>query len=132
MAVEKPDGQGVVDGPSKQPVQPVESSNAVSLSHRRVIERRIDEVIQRVVFPRLRHDRLADVDDLGRVLPEAVDAEQLQCLPVKQQFEHSHRLASNLSAGEALETAVSDLVRNPVLGQEAQSSNQSYRCSRGH
>jgi hypothetical protein len=60
---------------SEQPVVSVQRRDAIRFGHGRVIERRFDEVLQRVMATRLAHDRLTDVNDFGRVGPEAVDAE---------------------------------------------------------
>ena len=56
------------------------------------------------------HDRLTDVDDLGRAGPEAVDAKDLQRFSVEQELEHADGAAEDLGSGEAFELGVSDFV----------------------
>ena len=98
---------------SKQPIVAIERGDAIRLRHGRIVEGRVDEVEQRVGRAGLGHDRLADVHDLRRVGSEAVDAEHLQRLAMKQDLEHAHRLAGDLGPGQVLEQGMADLVGNP-------------------
>ena len=72
-----------------------------------------------LAFARLRHDRLADVDDFRGIRSEAVDAQDFQRLAVKEQLEHAHGVARDLGPGQALEQRVADLVGDLVFGQFA-------------
>ncbi len=104
---------------AEQPVQAVERGDSVGLGHRRIIEGRVDEVVQRVALAGLRHDGLANVNDFRRARPETVDAQNLQRLAVEQQLEHADGLAGDLGAGEALEAALADFVRHTLLSEFA-------------
>ena len=55
-------------------VEPIECRDAICFGHRRVVERRVDEIKQAVCRAGLRQDRLSDVDDFGGVGAEAVNA----------------------------------------------------------
>lgn len=59
---------------SKQPVVAVQRGHAVRLGHGRIVERGVDEIEQRVLLARLRHDGLANVDDLRGIRTETVNA----------------------------------------------------------
>ncbi len=59
---------------SKKAVVAVECRDAIGFGHGRIVESRLDEVLQRVQAAWLAHDRLADVDNFGSVGPEAMDA----------------------------------------------------------
>ncbi len=65
------DAPAIAEGALKQPVVTVQRRHAIRFGHRRVVERCIDEIQQRIGLPFLRHDRLANVDDLRRVRAEA-------------------------------------------------------------
>src|SRR3712207_6908195 len=52
----------------------------------------IYEVLDRVGGPRLRHDRLTDVENLRRLISEAVDAEDLERLAVEHHLQHADRV----------------------------------------
>ena len=62
---------------SEQPVISVEGCHTIRLGHRRVVECRIHEVLQRVGVPILRHDGLANMNDLGRIRTKTVNAKNL-------------------------------------------------------
>src|SRR5690606_28300020 len=96
----------------RHPVVAVECGDPVRLGHGWVVEGGVDEVEQAVRLTLLRHDRLTDVDDLGSLIPEAVNAEQFQGFGVEQQLQHAGGLAGNLGAGEVLEEVMADLVRD--------------------
>ena len=75
---------------------PVKSRDSISLCHSRVVECRLDEILQRVRLTLLLHDGLPNVDDLGRIRSKAVNAENLQGLAMKQQLDRkSTRLNSS-------------------------------------
>ena len=59
---------------SKQAVVAVERRDAIGFGHGRIVESRLDEVLQRIQAAWLAHDRLADVDNFGSVGPETMDA----------------------------------------------------------
>ena len=61
---------------SEHPVQAVQGGHAVGFRHRGVVECGLHEVLERVALARLGHDRLTDVNDLGCLLAEAVEAEE--------------------------------------------------------
>jgi hypothetical protein len=84
-----------------------------------VVEGGLGEVLDAVGARRLAHDGLADVDDLGGLLAEAVDAEDLQRLAVEQDLEHADGVAGDLRAGDGLERRLGDLVGHLGGGQFA-------------
>ncbi|EAU65622.1 hypothetical protein STIAU_6500 [Stigmatella aurantiaca DW4/3-1] len=108
---------GISPQRSEQPVEAVEGGHPVGLGHGGVVEGGIDEVVDGVARPLLGHDRLADVDDLRGVVPQAVDAEDLPRVPVEEQLEHAHRAAGDLRARQALEEGMADLVGHVLMGE---------------
>src|SRR5215469_13020751 len=66
-----------------EPVDPVECRDFVTFREGRVIEYRVDEVVD---FPTKRQHRLTDVDQLARPFANDVDTEQLAALAVKNQL----------------------------------------------
>ena len=64
-------------------IVPIQRRYAVGFGHGRIVEGRVDEVQQRISGSRLSHNGLADVNDLGRVHAEAVDAEYLERVAVE-------------------------------------------------
>ena len=89
----------------EQPIIPVQRGHAVGFGHRRIVERGVDEIEERVGRAGLRHDRLADVDDLRGVLPKAMNAKNLQRFAMEQQLEHAHGLAGDLRRARLLNSA---------------------------
>jgi hypothetical protein len=73
----------------------------------------------RVGLAALRHDGLADVDDLRRLFAKAVDAQDLHGLAMEQQLQHAHGVAGDLRAGDGLELRLGDLVGDLLGGQFA-------------
>ena len=100
-----------IAGELEEPVITIQSRHAVRLGHCRIVECRIDEVHQRVVRFRLSHNRLADVNDLGRVRTEAMNSEHFERFAMKQNLQHTRRLTRNLRAGDALEMGMTDFIR---------------------
>src|SRR6266849_1207961 len=82
-----------------EPVDAVEGCDLVALCQGRVVEHRVDEVVD---CPAERQHRLADVDQLARPLADDVDAEQLAGLAVKDQFQQPGNVAEDLAAGDLL------------------------------
>ena len=98
-------------------IQAIQCGNPVGFRHGRVIERGIDEVVQRVGLSFLIHDRLADVNDFCGLVTETVDTQNLAGLPVEQDFQHAYRFSGNLRAGQILEERLSNLVRHLGFSQ---------------
>src|SRR5258708_4117884 len=104
---------------SKQPVRAIEGGDAVRFGHGRVVERRVDEIHQRVIRRGLRHDRLADVNDLCGIGAEAMDPQDLQRLAMKQNLQHPRGLAGNLGSRQAAEQGMPHLVGDAGFRQLA-------------
>ena len=94
----------------KHPIDPIQRRHPVGFRHRRVVERRVDEVEEAVRAALLGHDGLPDVDDLGGLIAEAVDSQNPERLAVEEQLEHAHRLAADQGAREVPEVRVADLI----------------------
>ena len=99
----------------------VERGDLVGLGEGRVVEHRVDQMVDGAAA---RHDRLPDVHELGGVRPEDVDAEQLPRVGRDEQLEHAVRVAHDLAASELAVARDADLVgdRRPgevVLGLAA-------------
>ena len=58
----------------KESVEAVQSRHAVGFGHGWVVESRIDEVVECIVWRWLLHDGLSDMDDFGSVWTETVHA----------------------------------------------------------
>src|SRR5262249_12321647 len=65
-------------------VDPIERRHLVAFGQGRVVEHRIDEIVD---LAAARQYRLADVDQLARPFADDVDAEQLPGLAVKNQLQ---------------------------------------------
>src|SRR5713101_8311526 len=72
---------------ASEPVQSVQARDLVRLGESRIVEHRVAKVLDRAAE---REHCLSDVDDLGRVLADRVDAEQLQALRVEQNLQQPH------------------------------------------
>ena len=70
----------------KESVEAVQSRHAVGFGHGWVVESRIDEVVECIIWRRLLHDGLSDMDDFGSVRTETVHAQYGSRLTVKEQF----------------------------------------------
>ena len=97
-----------------QLVQRVERCDLVRLGERRVVEHRVDEVVDRAAEA---HHRLADVHDLGRARAERVHAEQLAVLGRDEQLHEPVAVAEDLPARELAVARDADLVGDRRLGQ---------------
>src|SRR5437016_3013307 len=97
-----------------EPVDAVERRYLVAFRERRVIEHRVDKVVDRAAE---REHRLTDVDQLAGTLADDVDAEQLAGLAVKDQLEEPGDVAEDLAAGDLLVARLADLVGRGGLGQ---------------
>src|SRR5262249_41514460 len=67
-----------------QLVEPVEGRDLVALGERRVVEDRVDEVLDGALVG---HDGLADVDQFRRAGPDRMDAQERVALLVDQELE---------------------------------------------
>src|SRR5437667_5812637 len=90
-----------------EPVDAVEGRDLVAFRQGRVVEHRVDEVVDRAAE---RQHRLTDVDQLAGTLADDVDAEQLAGLAVKDQLEEPGDVAEDLAAGDLLVARLADLV----------------------
>src|SRR5690606_11524348 len=63
---------------SKKPIEPIKRRYPIGFSHGRVVEGGIDEVLQRIGFAWLVHDRLANMHDLRGLVAKAVHTQHLQ------------------------------------------------------
>src|SRR6202047_4770992 len=97
-----------------EPVDAVEGGPLVAFRERRVIEHRVDEVVDRAAE---REHRLTDVDQLARTLADDVDAEQPAGLAMKDQLQEPGYVAEDLAAGDLLVARLADLVGCRGLGQ---------------
>ena len=62
---------------AKHPIDAVEGGDAIGLCHRWVVEGRVYEVLKSISLAFLRHDGLANVDNLGCLVAEGMNAEDL-------------------------------------------------------
>ena len=99
-----------------QLVHRVERGHLVRLGERRVVEDRVDEVVDRPAEP---HHRLADVHELGGAGAERVHAQQCPVVGGDEQLHDAVAFPEDLSAGELAIVRDADLVRDRVLGQLA-------------
>ena len=107
-----------VSGPrSENSIQAVECRNPVGLGHGRVIEGRLDEVVQSVARSWLGHDRLADMDDLGCLLAEAVDPQDFERVHMEQDLDHADSVAGDLRPGDTAKKGSPNLVGDLPFGQ---------------
>src|SRR5690606_23536708 len=65
----------------------------------------------------LAHNRLTDMDNLGGLVTETVDSQQLLGLPVKQDLQHADGFTGNLCSGQVFEKRLPYLVWYLRLGQ---------------
>src|SRR4051812_42966682 len=77
----------------RQLVQPVERRRLVALGQRRVVEHRIDEVVDRSAE---RHHGLTDVNQFGRALADDVHAQHRLGLTVENHLQSSRGVAPDL------------------------------------
>src|ERR1044072_3322828 len=80
---------------ARELVDAVEGGSLVALGERRVVEDRVDEVVNRALQD---HHGLADVQNLGRALADDVDAEDFARLAVENNLQPARRVAANLAA----------------------------------
>ena len=93
----------------------VQRRDLVALGQRRVVEDRVDEVVDGAAAA---HHRLADVDQLGRAGADARGRRAVGAvLRGDQQLEHAVRVADDLAAGEFAVAGDADLERDRSVGQ---------------
>ena len=102
---------------SENPVHAIQSSNPVSFCHGRVIEGRIQEVSEAVNLIRLLHDSLTNMDNLGRLVAETMDTKNLQCLPMKQNLQHTGSFTCDLGTCQAREEGFTNFIGDRLFGQ---------------
>src|ERR1044072_2356691 len=73
---------------AREVVDAVEGGSLVALGERRVVEARVDEVVNRALQD---HHGLADVQNLGRPLADDVDAENFARLAVVNKLQPASR-----------------------------------------
>src|SRR6266436_839461 len=95
-------------------VDPVEPRHFIASRQGRIIEDRVDEVVD---FSAERQHCLTDMDQLARPLTDDVDAEELAGLIVEYQFQKPGNVAKNLAAGDLLVAGLADFVGDASLGQ---------------
>src|SRR5262245_19593286 len=97
-----------------QLIQSIQRRDLVGFGERRIVEHRVPEVLDR----RARvHNRLSDMNELGRPLADDVDAEQLQTPRIKQELQPPGLVAENLPSGQFFIPGDPDLVWNLFLRQ---------------
>ena len=67
--------------PLNQSIHTIESRRLITLGQRRIIENRVDEIIDRAAES---HHRLPDVDQFARALADDMHAQQLVILAMKR------------------------------------------------
>ena len=67
-------------------VQPVQGGDLACLRQGRIVEDGVAQILDRSAVV---DEDLADVDELRRALPGDVDPEELACLPMEQELEHT-------------------------------------------
>ena len=95
-------------------VRGVVRGHLVALRERRVVEHRLEEVVESAAE---RQHRLADVDQLGRLRAHAVDAEQRARLAVEDHLEEAAVVAEDLPAGDLRVARDADFVGDLLLGE---------------
>src|SRR5579859_6783047 len=78
-------------------VHGVQGGDLVRLGQGRVVEHRVDQVVDGAAAA---HDGLADVDELGGPGAEHVHAEQPVVIQADQELEHAVGIADDLAAGQ--------------------------------
>lgn len=68
---------------SENAVEPIERGYAIRFGHGRIVERRIDEVEERIGLAFLGHDGLSDVYDFAGIVAETMHTEQFERLAMK-------------------------------------------------
>src|SRR2546422_3831774 len=104
----------ILDGSAAELVGGVERRDLVALRQRRVVEDRLEEVVDPA--PQGQH-RLADMDQLRRAAPDDVDAEESPILPVEEHLEEAAIVAQDLPAGDLSVPGHAGLVGHLALGQ---------------
>src|ERR1043166_6401294 len=99
---------------TRELVDAVEGGGLVALGERRVVEDRVDEVVNRALQG---HHGLADVQNLGRALADDVDAEYLARLAVEDDLQASGGVAAYLAAGYLAVVCDADLVGHVLVRQ---------------
>src|SRR6266478_2165127 len=97
-----------------EPVGAVECRHLIAFRQGRVIEYRVDEVIDLAAE---RQYRLADVNQLARAFADDVDAEQLAGLAVEYQLQEPGDVAEDLPPGDLLVAGLADFVGSAGFGQ---------------
>src|SRR5437667_12339610 len=87
----------ILDGSAAELVGGVERRDLVALRQRRVVEDRLEEVVDPA--PQGQH-RLADMNQLRRAAPDDVDAEDSAILPVEESREEAAVVAQALAGGD--------------------------------
>src|SRR5688572_28390543 len=85
----------------QQTIQTVEGGDLIAFRQRRVIEDRVDKIID---LSMKGHDGLADVDQFCGSFADSMNTEQMPGVPVKQQFEYTGFVTDQLSTGDFLIT----------------------------
>src|ERR1043166_4274984 len=99
---------------SGQLVQAVERRGFVALRQRRVVENRLDEIVDRSLKDQ---HRLADVQQFARAVSNNVYAEQLPGFPMENDFQPPGGVAADLSARDLAIIRQPDFVRHVFFGQ---------------
>src|SRR5262249_19350608 len=95
-------------------VHRVQGRHLVRLGQGRVVEDRVDEVVDRAATA---HHGLPDVDDLGSAGTEDVHPQQLVVVRRHQELQHAVRVADDLPARQLTVAGDAHLERDPAPGQ---------------
>ena len=96
----------------RQTIQTVEGGDLIAFRQRRVVEDRIDKIID---LSMKGHDGLADVDQFCGSFADSMNTEQMPGVPVKQQFEYTGFVTDQLSPGDFLITCDADSIGHLCL-----------------
>src|SRR6266436_739675 len=78
-------------------IEPVEGSYFVGFCKSRIVEDHVPKVFYGSA---IEEDSLADMNNFGRALPQSMHAQELACLPIKEQFKHAGFVAEHHALGK--------------------------------
>src|SRR5687768_18111123 len=78
------------------PVDSIQRRHAVTFRQGWIVEDGVHEVVDHTVIG---HNGLTDMNELGRAVPDGMDAQELSRLVVEEQFQHADLVADQLSPG---------------------------------
>src|SRR3989442_7540204 len=101
-------------GSAAKLVGSVERRDFVALRQRRIVENRLEKIVEAAAEA---EDGLADVHELGRAGPQAVDREEAPVLAVEEHLEESAAVAQDLAPRDFAISGDARLVWHPRGGQ---------------